>query len=324
MLPMGWTNSMQVLQGNITYTLQDEIPDVTILFIDDTGVKGPITRYEIVDGGYKTIPENSGIHRFIWEHFQNLNQVVQRMKYAGCTWSGKKAYLCVPEAIIVGHKCMYEGRIPEDGKVDKIKNWEPCLDLTDVHSFLGTAGILRIYVRNYSLLARPLVNLTCKGVEFFWGPDQEAAQEALKQEIINLPALRPINYKSDAPVILVVNTSVQAVGYTIFQEDPANPKQRYPSHFGSIPLNSVKSKYSQPKLELYGLYRALGGCYLDHWSQELVVEVDATAIKGMINNPDMNPSAVINRWVAGILLFDFKLVHIPGVKHGVDGLSRRR
>ncbi len=43
----------------------------------------------------------------------------------------------------------------------------------------------------------------------------------------------------------------------------------------------------------------------------------------MINNPDMNLSAVINRWVAGILLFDFKLVHIPGVKHGVDGLSRR-
>ncbi len=30
-----------------------------------------------------------------------------------------------------------------------------------------------------------------KGVEFFWGPDQEAAQEALKQEIINSPALRP-------------------------------------------------------------------------------------------------------------------------------------
>ncbi len=325
MLPMGWTNSMQVLQGDITYTLQDEIPDVTIPFVDDAGVKGPITRYETADGGYETIPENSGIRRFVWEHFQNLNRVVQRMKYAGCTWSGKKAYLCVPEAIIVGHKCTYEGRIPEDGKVDKIKNWGPCLDLTDVRSFLGTAGILRIYVRNYSLLARPLVNLTRKGVEFFWGPDQEAAQEALKQEIINSPALRPIDYKSDAPVILAVDTSAQAVGYAIFQEDPANPKRRYPSRFGSIPLNSVESKYSQPKLELYGLYRALKEAAI--WIigvKNFVVEVDATAIKGMINNPDMNPSAVINRWVAGILLFDFKLVHIPGVKHGVDGLSRRR
>ncbi|SJK99640.1 uncharacterized protein ARMOST_02948 [Armillaria ostoyae] len=38
----------------------------------------------------------------------------------------------------------------------------------------------------------------------------------------------------------------------------------------------------------------------------------------------MNPSAVINRWVAGILLFDFELVHVPGITHGPDGLSRRR
>ncbi len=154
-------------------------------------MKGPITHYKTADSRYKTIPENVRICRFVWENFQNLNWVVQQMKYAGCTWSGKKAYLCVPEAIIVGHKCTYEGRIPEDGKVDKIKNWGPCLDLTDVRSFLGTAGILRIYVCNYSLLARPLVNLTCKGVEFFWGLDQEAAQEALKQEIINSPALCP-------------------------------------------------------------------------------------------------------------------------------------
>ncbi len=50
MLPMGWTNSMQVLQGDITYTLQDEIPDVTIPFVDDAGMKGPITRYETADG----------------------------------------------------------------------------------------------------------------------------------------------------------------------------------------------------------------------------------------------------------------------------------
>ncbi len=117
----------------------------------------------------------------------------------------------------------------------------------------------------------------------------------------------------------MVDTSIQAVRYAIFQEDPANPKRRYPSRFGSIPLNSVESKYSQPKLELYGLYRVLKEAAI--WIigvKNFVVDVDATAIKGMINNPDMNLSAVINQWVAGILLFDFKLVHIPGVKHSVD------
>lgn len=56
----------------------------------------------------------------------------------------------------------------------------------------------------------------------------------------------------------------------------------------------------------------------------LIVEVDAKYIKGMINNPDMQPNATINRWIAGILLFTFELVHVPGKDHGPsDGLSRR-
>ncbi len=109
MLPMGWTNSMQILQGDITYTLQKEIPDITIPFVDDAGIKGPESQYQNEHGEYTTIPKNSVIRQFIWEHFQNLNQIVERIKYVGCTWSGKKAYLCVPEAVIVGHKCTYEG-----------------------------------------------------------------------------------------------------------------------------------------------------------------------------------------------------------------------
>jgi hypothetical protein len=54
------------------------------------------------------------------------------------------------------------------------------------------------------------------------------------------------------------------------------------------------------------------------------VEVEAKYIKGMINNPDLQPNATINRWITGILLFLFKLVHVSVLKHkGIDGLSRR-
>ena len=45
----------------------------------------------------------------------------------------------------------------------------------------------------------------------------------------------------------------------------------------------------------------------------------------MINNLDIQPNASMNRWIAAILLFNFKLRHVPGSKHaGPDGLSRRR
>ncbi|KAI5830299.1 hypothetical protein K523DRAFT_302954, partial [Schizophyllum commune Tattone D] len=74
-------------------------------------------------------------------------------------------------------------------------------------------------------------------------------------------------------------------------------------------MSERESRYSQPKLELFGLYRALR-----HWRLYL----------GMLNDPDLQPNATINRWIQGILLFDFKLIHVPAERFkGPDALSRR-
>jgi len=54
----------------------------------------------------------------------------------------------------------------------------------------------------------------------------------------------------------------------------------------------------------------------------LIVEVDAKYIKGMLNNPDIQLNATINQWITGILLFDFTLVYVLGASHGPDSLSR--
>ena len=53
-LPMGATNSGQVLQGDISFILQDEVPDVAAAFMDDINIKGPPTRYETTEDGWYT------------------------------------------------------------------------------------------------------------------------------------------------------------------------------------------------------------------------------------------------------------------------------
>jgi hypothetical protein len=56
----------------------------------------------------------------------------------------------------------------------------------------------------------------------------------------------------------------------------------------------------------------------------LIVEMDAQYVHGMLSNPDIQPNAAINRWIAAVLLFNFKRVHVPAEEHqGPDGLSRR-
>ena len=62
-----------------------------------------------------------------------------------------------------------------------------------------------------------------------------------------------------------------------------------------ISLNKREQQFSQPKLKLYGLFRALyvyKFFIVGVWN--LIVEVDARYIKGMLNNPDTAPSASIN------------------------------
>ncbi len=139
--------------------------------------------------------------------------------------------------------------------------------------------------------------------------------KALKDAIIDSPALISIDYSSDRPVYVGIDSSSRCVGW-ILSHDCVDDKRR-PARFGSISW--------KPKLELYGPFRALRAlCVHLIGIRNLVVEMDAQFIRGMLRNPDIQPNATINHWIAAILLFDFKLVHIPADKHHrPDGLSRR-
>jgi len=96
-LPMGWCNSVPIFHDNITEILCPEIPEVTIPYINDVPAKGPASCYILPNGKCERILKNPGICCFIWEHFQNLNCIIQCMKYCGGTFSGFKTILCARE-----------------------------------------------------------------------------------------------------------------------------------------------------------------------------------------------------------------------------------
>jgi len=148
--------------------------------------------------------------------------------------------------------------------------------------------------------------------------------QSLKSAIVQSSALISINYTTDRTVYLSVDSSVCSVGWILTQDCPDG--RHRPSRFGSISWNKCKLRYSQAKVELYGLFHALCTTRLHLIGvRNLVVEVNASYIKGMLSNPNIQPNTAINRWIAAIQLFDFKLVHVPADKHkGPDGLSRRK
>jgi hypothetical protein len=61
-----------------------------------------------------------------------------------------------------------------------IRKWGPCQTLSEVRAFLGTVGVIRIFIKNFSLRAHPLIKLTRKDEPFIFGPEQIKVQEDLK------------------------------------------------------------------------------------------------------------------------------------------------
>ncbi|GAA5913332.1 hypothetical protein JCM6882_004090 [Rhodosporidiobolus microsporus] len=317
-LPVGGTNSVACFQRRVSYILHPEIPEICTVFIDDIGGKGSETDYE-----GETIPENPGIRRWLWEHAIKLERVLFRLEEAGLTASGAKLVAASPRLSILGTVVLKEGREADPRKIEKLKNWPSPETHTNVREFYGLFNYMRDYAEGTKEAeARVRARLKSKD-DFGWDTEDEAAMEEMKTAIGKGVRLRPIDYTPDAGRVTVsVDSSYIAAGVAIWQEDDEGVRR--PVRFDSIPFSPVESRYSQPKLELAGVFKSLKKYRNDLYALRFTLEVDATALVQMLRNPDL-PNAAMSRWVAYIKLFDFDIHHIPGNQHVVpDALSRRR
>lgn len=322
-LPQGATNSVAEFQRTVSFILEEELPDPADIFVDDVGVKGPKTKYEDpVTGEPQTLAGNPGIRRYVYEHLVNLNRILYRMRRYGGTFKGGKCQPLSAEATLCGYRCSYAGTRISESALQKIETWPQPQDRTDVRGFLGTVSQSRNWISGFGLLTAPLRRLTRQDVDFDWGDAEEDAMNEIKKRIKDSSFLVTLDYSSPNPIVLAVDTSARAVGYSLAQDD-ATGKRRI-ARYGSLLLNERESRYSQAKLELYGLFRALRKNHVYLYGRKFVVELDAAYVKGMLSSPEQ-PNAAMTRWVYAILLYTFDIVHVPAAKHvAVDGLSRRK
>ena len=330
-LPQGATNSLPEFQRCTTHMLQDEIPKNGNVFVDDVGLKGPTSTYD----DEEIAP---GIRRYVYEYASTLDRFLTRFIQAGITASGKKLVLATPRLHIVGTIVSKEGWHLEHGLVTKILNWGPLTSVTDVRLFLGTAGVGRKWIRGFSLIAKPLTLLTKIAVQrqFSFSKEAEAAQNELKHLVSSAPVLIKLDYEaakllsrldalpraSDHGLVIVAVDSCQnGTGWILYQ---VVEKEKHPVIFGSCTFNDTESRYSQAKLELYGVFRAVKDLRHRIWGIHFRIDIDAKFLIEMVKQPDL-PNAPMTRWISYIALFDYVMNHVPAQSHaGVDGLSRRK
>jgi len=65
-------------------------------------------------------------------------------------------------------------------KVNAILKWPEPMNVKQVRAFLGLGNFYRCFIKDYAIMARPMMDLTCKDTVFNFGEKECAAFEALK------------------------------------------------------------------------------------------------------------------------------------------------
>ncbi len=296
-------------------------PEQAEVFIDDCVVKGPKSMFS-----RSTIPGNDQIQVFIWKYARSIQKLLARVLESGATISGSKMVLVTLRLQLLGAEVMIDGAHVSHEVTAKLARWPACRNPTEVRGFLGTVGVVWRWIRDFTKIAKPLMLLTKKMTlsEFEWTEEAQESMELLKHLASTAVPVRMLDYElarkvkslnqreNDVGLVSIhVDTSNIGVGWMIAQR---LEEAEYPIVFGSITLNEREGRYSQPKLELYGVFRALKAEWHRLHNIHFRVIVDAGFIAQMMQALDL-PNAAMTRWIVYIQLFTFEIQHNPGVMH---------
>ena len=209
----------------------------------------------------------------------------------------------------------------EDKKVSNVRSWPVPTNLTALKGFIGFRNFYQRFLRNFSIIARPLHDLDKKGIPWSWGPEQQAAFDKIKELIMLEPCLAHTNLNK--PFRLETDASDFAYGATLSQKQKDN--KIHPVAFMSKSMLPAERNYDAYNKEALGIVKPLQ--YWRYWLQGTKKPIEIRTdhknlLSGFNNKP--TPSKRHLHWLEILRQYNYEVGYRSGKQNTVaDILSRR-
>ncbi len=253
------------------------------------------------------------------DHIKHIDIVFGRFRSAGLKFKLKKCHFACKRVEFLGHVITPEGLLVNEAKIQNVRDAKDPTTVTQVQAFLGLTGYYRNFVQDYARVAKPLIDLTQKGMPFLWGQYQKEAFENLRQKLISAPILAyPM---MDKPFKLYTDSSRQGHGAVLAQDQEG--KERVISYFSKT-LGPSEKNYGVTDIEMAAACAAIKK--FKHYLQEQPFELitDHLPLKYIFKSTQVTTNR-LERLKLGVLLHISKMTvtYKPGKKHlNADALSR--
>ena len=253
------------------------------------------------------------------DHLEHLRQVFSRLRQAGLRLKARKCLFLREEVPYLGHVVTRSGIKPDPSKTEKMRNYPPPTDVSEVRQFLGLASYYRRFVPQFASIASPLHSLLKKDAVFSWTSECQKAFDRLKNLLVSAPVLAYPQFQSKYPFILETDASKKGLGAVLAQQQEDG--RVHPVAFASRSLSPNERNYAITELETLGLVWAAKLFRPYILGHRCVVFTDHAACTSLLNSK--NPSSKLVRWAMVIQELNLDIRHRSGKSNYVaDALSR--
>ena len=256
-------------------------------------------------------------------HIRRLDIIFGRLKETGIRLNPDKCRLV--QQPFLGHILTPNGLETDPEKLEAVSDFPTPKILRDLRSFLGLLGYYRKFVKEYSVLARPLHQLLSghrqenPSIEKLWTKQSDEAFVQLKSALTTAPVLAYADFTK--PFILEVDASHRGLGAVLSQDLGSGAQVIAYASCGLRGPEKRMQNYSSFKLELLGLKWAVCEKFCGYlWGANFSDFTDNNPLQHLHS---AKLGAAKQRWVAELAAYSFSVKYRPAKENkNADALLR--
>ena len=301
LMPFGLCNAPGTFQRCMMATFSDMVKKTIEVFMDDFSVLGK--SFDIC--------------------LENLRHALIRCEETNLVLNWEKCHFMVKEGIVQGHQISERGIEVDKAKIEIIEKLLPPSSVKGIRSFLGHTRFYKRFIKDFSKIAKPLLNLLVQGAPFEFDDQCLKAFLFLKEKLVSTPIVVAPDW--NLPFEPMCDASNYATGTV-----PGKKRERtfQVIYYASRTLNDVQLNYAKNEKELLAIVFAFDKFRSYLIGNKVIVHTDHSVIKYLMTKKDAKPRLI--KWVLLLQEFDLEIKDKKGTGNLVanhlsrlEGLSKK-
>ena len=274
-----------------------------------------------LDRTLRKLPNSTGIAddvltfgKDICEHDAAVIRLLETARNSKLTFNEKKFVFRSEECPFFGGILTPEGYRADPKKIEAITKMEPPKDIATMQSFLGLVNYLNRFSPVLASLTAPLRILCKKDNIFSWESSQQAAFDAIKEEISRVPSLA--YFDKNKTSVIQSDASMKGLGATLLQDGR-------PVVYASRSLTTAEQNYSNIERELLGVVFAVERFHRYIYGYRVKVQTDHKPLESIWKKPIAASSPRLQRLLLRLSQYNISIEYLKGKENVIaDALSR--